>query len=165
MFCPQCGSQIKIGSSLCTNCGAKVGDIASKAAPTQQRALGLVLITIYTAFGGVLSLLMGTVSLFAAGLPVPGWVPFLSILLILLGVLSLAACYGLWTIQKWGLTLAIVLYIAYIPLDILSLFIEAIIGEITAGSILLTVVSIAVAIIILRYLFKPEIKALFGKQS
>lgn len=162
MFCTRCGTQIEAGSVFCSNCGERVVTRSpSLAVSPQKRPLGLVLVVIFTAFSGVLELLLGTGGLLASGLPVPVWISFLAILFILLGVLDLAACYGLWSFQKWGLTLAIVLYIASIPLSIL-LMITPIPGvEVTGWDVLLQVVGIAVAIGILIYLFKPEVRALF----
>ncbi len=160
MFCPKCGGVVEQDSAFCPSCGAKVQTGATEVVSAQKRPVGLVLISIYTAVSGLLSILAGVLGLFVSQLEVPVWVTVFSVLLFLSGILELAVCYGLWSIQKWGLKLAIVVYIVSIPLGIIAMFT----GERTTGNVLLQLIGIVIAIVVLRYLFKPRVRMLFQQR-
>jgi len=175
MFCPKCGKGVEVDVLFCPDCGEKISSIsedASKGVTIRKKPLGITLIVIYTAFNGALSLLVGTLMFYivlsarmlvrnvvpsyislGGKTIVPFWSSLCVILIILGGVASLASCYGLWSLQKWGRKLAIVLYVAFIPWSILGLFIVGI----TAASVILVIASIITDIVILRYLFKSQV--------
>lgn len=179
MFCPKCGKGVEADVLFCPDCGEKISSISedvSKDIAVRRKPLGITLISIYTAFNGVLSLIVGTFMfygvLFAKTLIgnivpsyivrkeeiiVPFWFSLCVILIILGGVASLASCYGLWSLQRWGQKLAIVLYMVFIPWSILGLFIVGI----TAASVILVIASIIADIVILRYFFKSQVQYFF----
>ena len=118
--------------------------------------IGIVLIVVYSAFSGVLYLIAGVPPLFLAQFS--GGLAFLGIVFIAVGVLLLAACYGLWSAQTWGINLAKGLYIVSIPLDIISMFVGP--GEPSHGLVALTVVFVA-AVVVLCYLFIGDVQDQF----
>lgn len=179
MFCPKCGRGLEKDVLFCPDCGEKISSVSEnvpKGVTIYKKPLGIALISIYTAFNGALSLLVGTLIFYGVlfarmfvrnvvpsyMMPegetiVPFWFSLCVILIILGGVASLASCYGLWSLQKWGQKLATVLYIIFIPWSILGLFIVGI----TAASVILVIASIIADIVILRYFFKPQVQSLF----
>lgn len=84
------------------------------------------------------------------------WALILGFALLLVGVLEFAATYGLWVLISWGYSLARVIYIVSIPLGVVVLL-----SDRTAGNVILQLVGITLAVWILVYLSKPEIKGLF----
>ena len=126
---------------------------------TTAKPLGLILTAIYTGISAVLGVLMGAGIMFA-GAAVGGamskWAPILGFAMLLLGILAFAAVYGLWALVSWGHSLARVIYIASIPLGLVALLADR-----TVGNVVVQLVGIALAIWILVYLAKPEIKGLF----
>lgn len=164
MFCRQCGTQLEAGNVFCANCGAKVRPMEPATMQHAKRRPGLLLIIIYTVFSGLIELKMSVDVLgraFESGLAA-----VLGTLILLAGVLDLACGYGLWNFQAWGLTLAKGLYIASIPLSIAILpIIEGSTAGLSSGIIVGTVIEIAVAVLILRYLFKKEIQLLFDQTT
>jgi len=120
------------------------------------KPLSLVLIVIYTVIVGILGVIAGVLGLVAGEL-VSIDVAITSILLLPVGVLLLAAAYGLWTKQKWGLTLARGIYLVSLVLDIASVLISGI----STTSELFSVVEIILEILVIIYLFRPETQALF----
>jgi uncharacterized membrane protein (DUF2068 family) len=75
------------------------------------------------------------------------------VLILILGVASLVVAYGLFKAKKWAWTTSVVLSIISIAMGIVSI----VTGNI--GSI----VSIAISGLILYYLYRPHVKAYFGK--
>ena len=187
-FCAKCGVALEMDSGFCSACGAPARRASSQSdgqtstanqsssgltkgrsppapeASTQAGAkpLGLVLVAIYTAISAVLMTLGGVVGMFAsavageagAALAVFGLVSLLA------GVLAFAATYGLWFLVSWGHSSARILYIAYIPLGLLS-----ILPDRTAGNVILQLVGVALSVWILTYLAKSEVKSLFGQEG
>lgn len=80
----------------------------------------------------------------------------------LLGLLSCAIVYGLWTLQAWGRSFASWLYLASIPLGVVFIFPPLAGPRMTAGNTIFQMVSIAVDLFIVAYLSRPDVKALFG---
>ena len=75
------------------------------------------------------------------------------VLILILGVASLVVAYGLFKAKKWAWTTSVFLSIISIAMGIVSI----VTGNI--GSI----VSIAISGLILYYLYRPHVKAYFGK--
>ena len=131
----------------------------STSTQTTAKPLGLILLAAYTGISAVLSALGGAGLMFAAASPEvthQWWVPILGFALLLVGVLAFAATYGLWVLVSWGYSLARLIYIVSIPLGLVALLADR-----TAGNVILQLVGVALAVWILVYLAKPEIKGLF----
>jgi uncharacterized membrane protein (DUF2068 family) len=67
---------------------------------SRTRPLGVTIIAILVAIGGVLEIIGGLLLLF---------VPFLGLITLILGVLALILAWGLWTLQPWAFWATIVL--------------------------------------------------------
>lgn len=74
-------------------------------------------------------------------------------LLLILGIASLVVAYGLFKAKKWAWTISVVLSVISIAMGIVS---------IATGNIG-SIVSIAISGLILYYLYRPHVKAYFGK--
>jgi hypothetical protein len=115
--------------------------------------LGIKLICVLAALGTILGLFGGLGMMGLAGSSgVPGWFGILGIVTVLLSLLNVPMIYGLWTVQPWGWTLAMVLY----GLNVIINGISLLAGD--AGSIL----SIVVALIILGYIWSKA--DVYGKR-
>lgn len=102
---------------------------------TRGRPLGVTIIAILVAIGGVLEII--------GGLLILSIIPALAIVVLILGVLSLVLAWGLWTLKPWA-------FWATVILEVINL-IQGIIGLVQGqGS---SVLSLIVPIIILLYLF------------
>ncbi len=121
---------------------------------TRERPLGITILAILAAVGGVFLLLAGLGAMAFAGLG--GLFAILGIVAILVGVVYLAFAYGAWTLKPWGWTLGVGASIASIVLTILQL---------TQGTqeIVGAIISIAISAAILYYLYQPDVKAAFGR--
>lgn len=127
-----------------------------------KKPTGITLIAIYSAFSGVLTLLGGAGMLLASSIPdLPVWITLLGLVATILGVFFLAAVYGLWTFQEWGRNILKWLYIISIPLGIASIFPIYPGSEMTIANTLLQLVGIVVAVLVIWYLSKQSIRALY----
>ncbi len=143
-----------------------------------KRPMGVTIIAILTIIGGIITLVSGiTLAAFAAIIPnlasmsdqtnglrsqIPSSIPveYLGIALlsvgsifIIVGTVSLIVAYGLFKAKKWAWTINVALSIITIAMGVVSI----VTGNI--GSI----ASIAISGVILYYLFRPHVKAYFGK--
>lgn len=111
----------------------------------------------------------GCTASLAGQLPGAGnFVGVLGYLAILVGLVSCAVVYGLWTLQEWGRSLAYWLYLAFIPLGLLAIFPPFAGPTITAGNTVFQLVTITIDLFIIAYLAKSEIirlYSLFGTQE
>ncbi len=129
---------------------------------TKNKPLGIILVAIYFAIAaGLLSLIASVPLLFMSGLPDDGWLTLMGIVSLAIGVLSLAACYGLWILVDWGRSLAIAICAIDIPLSLIALKMPG--TQTTSGTLLLVVVGIALDVVIIWYLYKDDVKLLFSK--
>jgi uncharacterized membrane protein (DUF2068 family) len=145
-----------------------------QATPTKNRPMGVTIIGILTAIGGILMLISGmTLATLAAVIPsltsmndqmsgVPSSIPaeYLGIVslsigsvLVILGVISLVVSYGLFKAKKWAWTINVALSVITIAIGMVS------IATGNVGSI----ASIAISGVILYYMYRPHVKAYFGK--
>jgi hypothetical protein len=124
----------------------------------------VTVIAILNIIGGSL-MVIGGLSMIALGPMLPSGMPAGGLLgggaiavgavLLGLGVLSSIVAYGLLTGKSWAWTLTVVLAIVSIVLNAISL----VAGNVGA------IVSIAISAVILYYLYRPHVKAYFGKMT
>jgi len=140
----------------------------------KNRPTGVTIIGILTIIGGIMMLGSGiALAALAAVVPnfasmnginsqMPSFIPanYLAIastafgsILIVIGIISLIVAYGLFKAKKWAWTINVALSLINIAMGIISM----VTGNF--GSI----VSIAISGIILYYLYRPHVKAYFGK--
>lgn len=130
---------------------------------SNKKPAGVVMIAIYSAFGGVISLFGGVMMLFASGIPeMPLWVTLLGLVLTVYGVVLLAATYGLWSLQAWGWSMGRWLYILAIPLGVISIFPIYPGSEMTVANTVMQIFGIGLAIVIVRYLSSIRVRELYG---
>ena len=110
-----------------------------------DRTLGVTIIAILAILGGIGSL-VGGIALVAI-------IPFLGAALIIIGLAYFGVAYGLWKGLKWTWIITlIVTVIAFISgLELI------IVGNVGA------VIPVIINAIIIYYLFKPNVKAYFGR--
>lgn len=119
----------------------------SQPAVTRERPLGITILAVLAAVGGVFGL-VGALGLFA-------FAPLWGLISLALAVAYLAFAYGAWTLQPWGWTLGVALAAAGI---LWALF------WFTQGqNIVSTLISLAISGVILYYLYQPDVKAAFGR--
>lgn len=134
-------------------------------APTSgaARPMGITILAVLSAIGGVLSILGGIALIGLGGVGAAstgqaalfGLGAIFGLLLLASGIASLAFAYGAWTLQAWAWTLGVALQIISIALAVL-----AVIGGSDISS---QIIGVAIAAIILYYLMQPTIKAAFGR--
>ncbi|PSQ16332.1 hypothetical protein BRD00_11645 [Halobacteriales archaeon QS_8_69_26] len=100
--------------------------------------LGVKIICVLATIGALLGLVGGFGVAAAGGI----WI-LLGPILVLVSVAQLAAVYGLWTLQSWGWTLAMVLYGLDAAIDLVGL------ASGDPGSVL----GLAIAVMVLAYIF------------
>jgi hypothetical protein len=118
-----------------------------------EKPLGLVLVTVYWLANGVLSLLggyqLGAVVGAASAFASSDLVQFASILSLIffgVGILSICAAYGVWSLQTWGHTLSVWLCWLSILSNLAYLAFDR-----TPATIITVVVSVVLAVMVVRY--------------
>jgi hypothetical protein len=134
-------------------------------APTSgaARPMGITILAVLSAIGGVLSILAGIALIGLGGVGAAstgqaalfGLGAIFGLLILASGIASLAFAYGAWTLQPWAWTLGVALQILS-----LALAVVAIIGGSDISS---QIIGVAISAIILYYLMQPSIKAAFGR--
>ena len=118
-----------------------------------KRPLGVVVIAVIAAAGGVLSL-FGAASVFAGSATGPTW---LAIVVTIFGILGLALGVGFYTGARWAWMGGILIYIVSIVLGILEIVYGGTIGGVGG------VIRILAGIVIPLYLTSAGTKKFFGK--
>ncbi len=124
-----------------------------------SRPLGIVLVALYSAFTAVLALLVAVLALGVAamvGRESAGWISLLGLAVLALGIVLAAVAYGLWTRQPWAPQLTLYAYWASAGLGVVALLYDT-----SAGNMILQIVGIVLDLVIIRYIRKPEIIALY----
>jgi uncharacterized membrane protein HdeD (DUF308 family) len=111
----------------------------------KHRPLGVTIISILTAIGGIVFLASGAVLLVVG----------IGIILLALGIAYFVMAYGLWTGKRWAWTITLILSVIGIIVAIAS---------IVAGNVG-AIISIIIHGVVIYYLYRPNVKAFFGKQS
>ncbi len=110
-----------------------------------NRPFGVTIIAILAILGGIGALV--------AGIALVAIIPFLGAALIIIGLAYFVVAYGLWKGLKWAwLITLIVTVIAFISE----------IGSIIVGNVG-AVIPVIINAIIIYYLFRPNVKAYFGR--
>jgi uncharacterized membrane protein HdeD (DUF308 family) len=109
----------------------------------KNRPLGVTIIAVLTAIGGIIFLASGAVLLQIG----------IGIIFLALGVAYLVMAYGLWTGKRWAWTITLILSGIGIILAVIS---------IAAGNIG-SIVSIIIHAVVIYYLYRPSVKVFFGK--
>jgi hypothetical protein len=124
-----------------------------------QRPTGITILAVLAGIAGVFGLLAGLALIGLGGTAtggLGGFVVVLGFILLIYAVLSLALAYGFWTLQPWAWTLGVGLEIAGIVINILQ-----VVNNTT--NILNAIFSIAINLVVLWYLYQPNVKTAFGR--
>jgi uncharacterized membrane protein HdeD (DUF308 family) len=109
----------------------------------KHRPLGVSKVAILTAIGGIVFLTSGAVLLIIG----------IGIIFLAVGIAFLVVAYGLWRGKRWAWTVTLILSVIGIILAIASLAV----GNMGA------IVSIIIHGVVIYYLYRPNVKAFFGK--
>jgi hypothetical protein len=134
-----------------------------------KRPTGVTIIAILNIISGII-MLIGGIALVAIGSVLPGalegemtsGIPpemfgafgvAMGGIILALAIFSFVVAYGLWSGKGWAWTLTVVLSIISIALNAISI----------AGGNFGGIISIIISAVILYYLYRPHVKAYFGK--
>lgn len=124
----------------------------------KTRPLGVTIIAILIVISGILILLVG------AGLVAIG--PIIGLVFLVFGAISLAVgiaylvmAYGLLKGKGWAWTISTIVLIIGIILELISIPRTIASGSSLSGDI----ISIAISVFILYYLYRPHVKSYFGR--
>lgn len=133
-----------------------------------ERPLGVAILAVLDILGGILALFVGigfmALSAIIAemgGAEVLGglfaffeaFIIVLGLIFLVLGILGIAVGWGFWKGSGWAWILGVVFYVIGIILGVVSLAL----GDLTS------IVSIIIGALLVYYLFRPNVKAWFGK--
>ena len=121
--------------------------------PKPKRPVGVIVIAVIAAAGGLLSL-FGAASVFSGNGTSPTW---LAIVVVIFGILGLALGVGFYTGRRWAWMGGIVIYIISILLGILEKVYGGTVGGVGG------VIRIVAGIVIPLYLTRAGPKSFFGK--
>ena len=133
-----------------------------------HRPIGITILAVLETIGalvllalGAMVVLLGAAVLVAIGLgeaslgvALSEIVVFVGGFILLLGVIELVIAWGLWKGQGWAWTVALIVAVLGIIGGVIA---------IVSGS-LYNIVTLAIQVIIVYYLYRPEVKAYFGKK-
>ena len=135
----------------------------SAPSPAAARPMGITILAVLSAIGGVLGILGGVALIGLGGLAATstgtaayfGLGAVWGLLILASAVASLVFAYGAWTLKPWAWPLGVALQIIGLALSALTV--------ISGGDISGQIISVVISLIILYYLFQPNIKAVFGR--
>lgn len=129
---------------------------------TKSRPLGVTIIAILIVIAGILTLLVGIGSIAIGPLTTLGLVFVAAgVVSLIIGIAYLVMGYGLWKGKGWAWTISMIVLIIGIIIKLISLPRAVASGSNFSEDI----VSIAISAFILYYLYRPHVKAYFGKTT
>ncbi|NAL77521.1 hypothetical protein [Nitrososphaera sp. AFS] len=129
---------------------------------TKSRPLGVTIIAILIVIAGILTLLVGIGSIAIGPLTALGLVFVAAgVVSLIIGIAYLVMGYGLWKGKGWAWTISMIVLIIGIIIKLISLPRAVASGSNFSEDI----VSIAISAFILYYLYRPHVKAYFGKTT
>lgn len=131
------------------------------ATPGTARPQGITILAIVSFVGGAFAVLgglgaLGLGTFLAAATGVGGLFQILGIVALVLGIAELAIGYGFWTLKPWAWSLAFVVFVVSIMIEILRFF--------SWGGYGVTniVISIAITAIVVYYMNQANVRQAFG---
>lgn len=135
-----------------------------------KRPVGVTILAVIAIIYGIFSLLLALLGVFGSALKASGVAPvaysagilaYATISNAVLGMLSLAFGIGAFRLKGWAWTVGVVA----LALDVVRQIIGLIIQGISASKIVVTSITIAIALVLLWYLVRPNVRAAFGKAA
>ncbi len=135
-----------------------------------KRPVGVTILAVIGIIYGIFSLLLALLGLLGSALLASGTygaavkysagtLAYATISDAVLGILYLAFGIGAFQLKGWAWTTGVVALV----LDILRNIVSLVIRGFSAGSIVVPIVTIVIALVLLWYLFRPNVRAAFGK--
>jgi uncharacterized membrane protein (UPF0136 family) len=162
-YCSQCGSKIEPDSKFCPRCGKATPLSATHeavASTPKSRPTGVTIVAILNILGGISMFVFVALAVIGASVSPAldevddgGFILTVLGILIALGIIYFVVAYGLLKGKPWAWTVAVILSIISIVLNVISIGTYSI----------LTIANIILDGIILYYLYRPYVKAYFGK--
>ena len=126
-----------------------------------QRPTGITVMAVLAAIGGVFGLLaslalLGVGAAVSATSGLGGLALLAGIIVLAYSVLSLVLAYGFWTLKPWAWPLGIGVQVLGIIQAVLQFMNNS-------SNVISLVISLAIAGVILWYLYQPHVKAAFGR--
>lgn len=112
---------------------------------TRARPLGVTILAILAGINGIVSLVVGIIASLIF--------PAAGVIGIVIGLIWLGLAWGLWTAKGWAWIITVIIAIITIIFNIL--------GAITGHGE--QIISLIIAAVMLYYLFRPSVKAYFGR--
>jgi zinc-ribbon domain len=146
LYCTHCGAKIEPNSKFCSNCGKATPLAAAQetttAVPTPASPpTGVTIIAILSILAGIGVFFLGAIG------------GAIAIILIPIGIVYFVVAYGLLKGRLWAWTLTVIISIITVVLNVFAIAVLSI----------LAIINIVFSAIILYYLFRPHVKAYFGK--
>lgn len=126
-----------------------------------QRPTGITVMAVLSAIGGVFGLL-ASLALLGLGAAVSatgglgGLAALAGVIVLAYSILSLVLAYGFWTLKPWAWPLGIGVQVLGIVQAVLQFMNNS-------SNVISLVISLAIAGVILWYLYQPHVKAAFGR--
>jgi hypothetical protein len=151
-YCTDCGAEIKPAAKFCASCGKPTS--VTGATPAQEtkttsavvtpasRPTGVTIIAILSILAGITEFILAAIG------------GAIAVILVPIGIVYFVVAYGLLKGRPWGRTLTIIISIITIVVNVITIPIFSI----------LSIISIILEAIILYYLYRPHVKAYFGKR-
>lgn len=132
----------------------------------REKPLGITLTALFCAFGGFSLTLAGYVTALTKGVRgAPPHAGTYGISCVLLGLVMLLGAYGLWRMRAWAHTLAVVIVGATFPICGLGLLGILSGGHVSFGAAFSSLVGIALALLIARYLSRGDVQQMYRRPS
>lgn len=148
-YCAHCGAKIESNAKFCAGCGRPTSVTSVTAQETKaatvspaSRPTGVTIIAILSILAGIGQFIFAAIG------------GAIAVVLVPIGIVYLVVAYGLLIGRPWGRTLTIIISIITIVVNVITIPIFSI----------LSVISIILEAIILYYLYRPHVKAHFGKR-
>lgn len=136
--------------------------------PNKVKPPGLIGVVIYALVNGMFLLFSGILIAFAGAMidaPEAAYIILFGLATGVLGLAFLITLYGLWLLREWGRRYMIWICILSIPLGVVAMVPWMPEQTASTGNIVFQIFGIAVAVLIIYYLGKAHIKALFAREA
>jgi hypothetical protein len=118
--------------------------------------------TLLVALLGLLGLALATTAAYGATIHYStGMLVYATISDIILGILYLVFGFGAFQLKGWAWTAGV----AALVLDVVRNIVSVVIRGFSAGAIVIPIITIVIALVLLWYLFRPNVRAAFGKAA
>jgi hypothetical protein len=169
-YCTHCGAKVEPNSKFCASCGRATSSV-TEATPAQEtkttaavltpasRPTGVTVVAILNILAGITMFTLVIAAAIGASIsPSPDTVSGVQTIggiLIAVGTISFVVAYGLLKGRPWAWTLTVVISIIAIVMTIFTIVWLGLFGIINA----------IFSGIVLYYLYRPQVKAYFGKTA